>query len=497
MIGEWQTPSGATTVRFTDEGLDLNDCVNVRTWTFSESLTVSGGNENQLSGCLTKEGQQADGRFVEQLAGGVVNLDFRVDGSLWVSTQTLVSRLVLRSATSADSIEARVIVNADTATLSGTTIYSHPIANTHPWMGAVTPSGRVFLSQGLGSTAQEIVGGEAVPTDLVVRDAVYAGADERLYVDDLGSHELRAYRESIAGTWVLDDSVPLPDSCAVVSEPGYFGCGEARLPINPPANASTVEFGTDLHLSVSHGAKSTGWQVVLDTSPGEIVCVSDPCVRSYFRFRDDGVVWTPSVDMPSPDGTISRQLVAVVRPDHRVAAAWLDETANVIGVHGQDVYAVSYVPAPDGSAGVALKRYRLPDISTTTAACPTPPSMRATYLPPGFTDDLQPGSGGQITVDPTTGAVTPVEPVDNSVVHYLAEPGTFIDIQHGAYPIAIGTQPEPTEHVLGRPAQAGQVEDGYAIAFTVDDTPCGAFTLLGYGVSDVELSKIAAGLTLS
>ncbi|MGD9703919.1 MAG: hypothetical protein AB7Q42_10540 [Acidimicrobiia bacterium] len=119
----------------------------------------------------------------------------------------------------------------------------------------------------------------------------------------------------------------------------------------------------------------------------------------------------------------------------------------------------------------------------------------ATTLPDGFSPELLPGSGGQITIGPDGSAVPiePVEPVDPGVHHYAGEPGRFIDIYSESLPGYVSMTDEPID-VLGTTGQLGGIEDGFRVAFSL---PCGPYTVLAYGVSSDDLEEVIAGLVLT
>jgi hypothetical protein len=129
----------------------------------------------------------------------------------------------------------------------------------------------------------------------------------------------------------------------------------------------------------------------------------------------------------------------------------------------------------------------------TVDQCPTIPPFDATFLPAGFSNQLLPGSGGQITIG-ADGSITPIEPPDPNVNHYAGEPGVFIDWFRGdaGHRAAI---PEPLT-VLGRSAEFGDIEDGFVVNFSVDDGPCGTYAMLAYGVTEADTKSVAAGLAL-
>lgn len=126
---------------------------------------------------------------------------------------------------------------------------------------------------------------------------------------------------------------------------------------------------------------------------------------------------------------------------------------------------------------------------TAASTCPADPPFRSDALPDGFSPDLQPGSGGQITIG-TDGAAVPAEPIDQTVRHYAGQPGRYIDVIGSDLP---GYAPVGVEalEVLGTTGQLGEIEDGLKLAFAL---PCGTYTLLAYGVSAADFKLFVASL---
>jgi hypothetical protein len=126
---------------------------------------------------------------------------------------------------------------------------------------------------------------------------------------------------------------------------------------------------------------------------------------------------------------------------------------------------------------------------TSPQSCPADPPLKAVVLPDGFSPELLPGSGGQVTIG-TDGVAVPIEPIDVAVRHYAAEPGRYIDINSSALP---GYAPAKIEavDVLGTTGQFGEIEDGFEVTF---ELPCGAYTLLAYGLSSDDFKEVIASL---
>ena len=120
------------------------------------------------------------------------------------------------------------------------------------------------------------------------------------------------------------------------------------------------------------------------------------------------------------------------------------------------------------------------------------PLFTPTSLPAGFDAELRPGSGGQIEIGPQ-GSIFPIEPVDTAVHHYAGTPGHFIDIYPGSLPGYRAADTEPIA-VLGTTGQLGAIEDGYKVEFSIDESPCGSYAILGYGLSLDDFKDVISGL---
>jgi hypothetical protein len=133
------------------------------------------------------------------------------------------------------------------------------------------------------------------------------------------------------------------------------------------------------------------------------------------------------------------------------------------------------------------------EAAATLSACLASPPFTAVFLPDEFSNQLLPGSGGQVTIGPE-GSISPIEPIDPTVYHYAGSAGRYIDIVLGEY----AEQPLTTEPitVLGHEARFGAIEDGYSVQFSVADSKCESYTMLAYGVTEADARQVFAGLTL-
>ena len=89
MAQAWTTPSGSTVVDFTGGHIAVGDCEPMGTWVLDGTLVVEGV-DSTVFACAARD----DAHVVEQLVEGGGRLMPRPDGSLWVSSEQFVTRLV-------------------------------------------------------------------------------------------------------------------------------------------------------------------------------------------------------------------------------------------------------------------------------------------------------------------------------------------------------------------------------------------------------------------
>lgn len=194
----------------------------------------------------------------------------------------------------------------------------------------------------------------------------------------------------------------------------------------------------------------------------------------------------------------SRGMIGVVRVGCYWAAVFA-LTATGVGC-GSESSTGSSISRPDTAQTTAVSESTTDSPSSTTTVttlqvtsspCPSEPPFVATTLPDGFSANLLPGSGGQITIGPD-GTAVPIEPVDPAVHHYSGGPGQFIDIYTQTMP---GYAPAIVEQieVLGTSGEFGGIEDGFKIEFSL---PCCTYTMLAYGVSSDEFKAVVTGLVM-
>ncbi|MCW2751998.1 MAG: hypothetical protein JWR83_3108 [Aeromicrobium sp.] len=116
-----------------------------------------------------------------------------------------------------------------------------------------------------------------------------------------------------------------------------------------------------------------------------------------------------------------------------------------------------------------------------------------TTMPPGFSQDLLGGSGGQVTIAPD-GSLVPIGTPDPYVHHYAGPAGHYIDVLDEFGPPAFPPTDTTTITVLGVTAAVGTVEDGFAATFDLPSGACHSFEILAYGVSRADFIDFLNGL---
>jgi len=213
--------------------------------------------------------------------------------------------------------------------------------------GTVLPSGRVFVAETSGVDDRwrvvEVVDGEYVPTDLLVDTLLPTAADERLYSLDVDTNELVAYVETAPGEWTESARAPVNGECYLDRRADATSCSPSgTIAIDPPADVSSVFVTGPQRLSVISGGITWTWRFMFDSATQTINCDSDACLRSWFRWGADGLLYTPFVD----GQTTSQQLVVLVRPDQPTVVSWLGcgTSCRVIGVSDGAIYAIESKP---------------------------------------------------------------------------------------------------------------------------------------------------------
>lgn len=113
-----------------------------------------------------------------------------------------------------------------------------------------------------------------------------------------------------------------------------------------------------------------------------------------------------------------------------------------------------------------------------------------TYLPDGWSHELQPGNGGEVGVD-ADGTIRPIEPPSSDFVHYSGRLGSYINFGLGVGEPAARYEPIT---VMGGPAQFGEIEDGYLVTFLAPAGSCGRYSMLAYGITADDTRQVAEGL---
>ena len=127
----------------------------------------------------------------------------------------------------------------------------------------------------------------------------------------------------------------------------------------------------------------------------------------------------------------------------------------------------------------------VPDDTTTTASttiparsCPEhPPAFAPTWVPEGWSADLEPGSGG-------------TEEQECDVWHWGRADGAMgstVDVRLGDGAEALTPERSRTITVLGRPARIGPIHEGFMVLLD-------GYALKGYGITEEDLERLAVGL---
>ena len=155
-------------------------------------------------------------------------------------------------------------------------------------------------------------------------------------------------------------------------------------------------------------------------------------------------------------------------------------------------------PAPTTPPAVRTQPSTAPvsHAATTTEGvgdCLSSLPFAATYLPEGWSHELRPGNGGEISVD-SEGTIHPFDPPSPYFVHYSGHEvqlGSYINFAAGVAEPAASYEPLT---VMGGAAQFGEIEDGYLVTFLAADSPCGQYSMLAYGLSADDARHVAEGL---
>ena len=199
-------------------------------------------------------------------------------------------------------------------------------------------------------------------------------------------------------------------------------------------------------------------------------------------------------DLPRIKGTVmdsiySRKrftMVAAIGAAAVVLAAGGIFVPRILGDTGPDPAppAGDDQPSPDPTfTGPAV----VDDEQVSTGDCAELP-FQPTYLPEGFSYELQPGDGGQVGI--------PVEDQSPQAYgHWSGGEGTFISVyQKGAYyelPRGAEKIPMFDQGFATTGGRFGVVEDGFALEFKADDCD---YSAIGFGVSEEDMRTFADGL---
>ena len=262
------------------------------------------------------------------------------------------------TSTSGQVQQASVTVNAQTPLIKGRILYSQAVANTHQWLAAVTPSGRVFVGPSDGTTAQisEVVDGTAIPIGVVSNGDLRSALDERLYSIDVLSNQLVVWAQGPNGTWAIDQTAGPVGECHFTVQPDAVRCGDATIEMNPAFTAATLEWNGAMQLTATTAASVTRWAITLDSTEAAIgECTDDQCLQ-FWRVGQTDVAWTPVLEQPS-DG--DARLVAVLHADGSPSTAWLDcgSACRIIGSRDGYIYTIGYGPGDAGEPSIIVRQF--------------------------------------------------------------------------------------------------------------------------------------------
>ncbi len=254
--------------------------------------------------------------------------------------------------------QAIVPVNAQTPLIHGRILYSQEIANTHQWLGAVTPSGRVFVGPSDGTFAQisEIVDGTAVPIGVVSNGDLRSALDERLYSIDFASDQLVVWAQGPDGAWAIDQRDGPAGECGFDVQPDAVRCGQATIAMNPAIDAVRLEWDGAMQLTATTADSVSRWAIALDStevSVGE--CTDDQC-REIWRVGGTDVAWTPVLEQTSLSDA---RLTSVLHADGPPTTAWLDcgSVCRIIGSRDDYLYTIGYGPGDSGQPSIIVRQF--------------------------------------------------------------------------------------------------------------------------------------------
>ncbi len=286
--------------------------------------------------------------WLQQMVDTGASLGFQPDFESWAwlaRVDDRVTRLVQ------DTSEVNVpteIVDLDTVQeLLVPEVVRDDLASAFFLPGTVLPSGRVFVTETSGVDDRwrvvEVVDGQYEPTDLLVDTLLPTAADERLYSLDVDTNDLVAYVETTPGEWTESARAPVNGECYVDRRAEATSCSPSgTIVIDPPADVSTVFVNGRQRLSVASAGATWNWRFMFDADVRTINCDSDACLRTWFRWGADGLLYVPYVDGAGE----SQQLVVLVRPEQPTVVSWLGcgPTCRVIGVSDGAIYAIESNP---------------------------------------------------------------------------------------------------------------------------------------------------------
>ena len=262
--------------------------------------------------------------------------------------------------TSGQIQQASVTLNAQTPLIHGRILYSQAVANTHRWLAAVTPSGRVFVGPSDGTTAEisEVVDGTATPIGVVSNGDLRGALDERLYSIDFVSNQLVVWAQGPSGTWAIDQTAGSVGECHFNVQPDAVRCGDATIEMNPAVTGATLEWNGTMQLTATTADSVSRWAITLDSTEASVGgCTDDQCLQ-FWRVGHTDVAWTPVLEQASPSHGDAR-LAAVMHADASPTTAWLDcgSECRIIGSRDGYLYTVGYGPGDSGQPSIIIRQF--------------------------------------------------------------------------------------------------------------------------------------------
>jgi hypothetical protein len=260
---------------------------------------------------------------------------------------------------------AVVRLDASTPTLDGALVAAVPLANTHPWDVAVSPSGRVLMAQMVdGATYSEVVDGRLVDTGIPFVGDLTAGLDERVFNRHDQDTSLDQWSQQDDGTWVVSPVAPTTGGpCEVVGRPDVLPCGDSQVLMDQPAGTSYYSWNDAMQLTLGIvGEDAMTWQVELDSDDERLDGCADGDCQLGWRAGREGFVLTPAVGLDVRPGA---RFVSLLRPGTDPATAWLDcgRQCVIVGSTLDSVFTFGYANDVEDGPAAVVRRFDFDDIA--------------------------------------------------------------------------------------------------------------------------------------